>query len=393
MAQSFLHRPARRGTRSSGRSRLTRPLVVEQLENRTLLSGDTCVACVPPPAGLIASWSGDGDATDIVGGNNGVLSGDAGFTSGLVNQAFSFSGNGDVTIADSATFKDLTSGSIEFWVKFDELPSVAGQRMSILAKNQGGTNNGDVIIRGLANDSFSAVFDDGTGITGPGGISIGAGPIVANTFTHVAFTWANDGIDTTITSYRNGVEQEVKTTSNIIRPLGVDAVLQFGRGDLQLLNGRLDEVDIYNRALSAAELQAIFNADSAGKCKGGSVEIDIRPGGNPNNINLKSKGRLPVVIRTTSTAAGDAVDFDATTVDTSTIEFGDTRSDFRVSAVRTATEDVDGDGDLDLILHFSMRQIKDNGALDADSVDAILTAKTQDDTDVFGIDLVRIVHP
>ncbi|MCH7808917.1 MAG: hypothetical protein IIB60_06805, partial [Planctomycetes bacterium] len=31
--------------------------------------------------------------------------------------------------------------------------------------------------------------------------------------------------------------------------------------------GHIDEVDIFNRALSATEIQAIFDAGSAGKCK------------------------------------------------------------------------------------------------------------------------------
>jgi hypothetical protein len=33
------------------------------------------------------------------------------------------------------------------------------------------------------------------------------------------------------------------------------------------LDGLVDEVEILNRALSASEIQAIFNAGSAGKCK------------------------------------------------------------------------------------------------------------------------------
>lgn len=123
-----------------------------------------------------------------------------------------------------------------------------------------------------------------------------------------------------------------------------------------------------------------------------NVAIDIKPGSDPNSINLKSNGVIPVAILTTSIANGDPVDFDATSVDTSTIEFGDTRDGFaRVNPVRTAVEDVDGDGDLDLIVHFSMRDIKKLGALDADSVDAILGAETLDGTEIFGIDSVRIV--
>lgn len=120
--------------------------------------------------------------------------------------------------------------------------------------------------------------------------------------------------------------------------------------------------------------------------------IDIKPGNDTNPINLKSNGVLAVAILTTSIADGDTVDFDATTVDTATIEFGDTRDGFvRVDALRTAVEDVDGDGDLDLIAHFSIREIRDNGALDEDSVDAILSADTLDGTEIIGIDSVQIV--
>ena len=41
----------------------------------------------------------------------------------------------------------------------------------------------------------------------------------------------------------------------------------------QTLNGLIDEVTIYDRALSTAEIQAIFNAGSAGKCKDDEMEF------------------------------------------------------------------------------------------------------------------------
>jgi hypothetical protein len=74
------------------------------------------------------------------------------------------------------------------------------------------------------------------------------------------------------------------------------------------------------------------------------VDIDIAPGRDPNSINPARRGVIPVAILTT-----DA--FDATTVDPTTVTFGATGTE--AGPVRSAQEDVDGDGDTDLILHFS----------------------------------------
>ena len=72
------------------------------------------------------------------------------------------------------------------------------------------------------------------------------------------------------------------------------------------------------------------------------VEIDIKPGSDPNSINPKSKGVIPVAILSSPT-------FDATTVDASSAEFG---PDAASPVHNGHLEDVDGDGDLDMVLHF-----------------------------------------
>jgi hypothetical protein len=64
--------------------------------------------CVVPPPGLLAWWGGDGDATDLRGGNDGALQGGAGFAAGNVGQAFSLDGVDDyVAIPDSPTLTTL----------------------------------------------------------------------------------------------------------------------------------------------------------------------------------------------------------------------------------------------------------------------------------------------
>lgn len=84
-----------------------------------------------------------------------------------------------------------------------------------------------------------------------------------------------------------------------------------------------------------------------------TVVIDIKPGSERNPVNLKNRGVIPVAVFTTSTAAGESVDFDATTIDPSTVAFGPGGAP--EAHARGHEEDVDGDGDLDMVLHFDTR--------------------------------------
>jgi hypothetical protein len=80
-----------------------------------------------------------------------------------------------------------------------------------------------------------------------------------------------------------------------------------------------------------------------------TVEIDLKPGSFPNAVNPRSLGRTPVAILTTDV-------FDATTVRPITVRFGPTGTE--ALPLRAALADVDGDGDIDLILHFLTRATK-----------------------------------
>ncbi len=74
------------------------------------------------------------------------------------------------------------------------------------------------------------------------------------------------------------------------------------------------------------------------------VFIDIKPGSCPNSININSKGIVPVAILTDE-------DFDAANVDCSTIMFLD------ANPVHSTLEDVDYDGDIDMILQFKTQEL------------------------------------
>lgn len=73
------------------------------------------------------------------------------------------------------------------------------------------------------------------------------------------------------------------------------------------------------------------------------VAIDIKPGSSPNSINPRSNGVIPVAILSTGA-------FDATTVAPLSVKFGPNQA--TESHNKGHLEDVDNDGDLDLVLHF-----------------------------------------
>jgi hypothetical protein len=109
------------------------------------------------------------------------------------------------------------------------------------------------------------------------------------------------------------------------------------------------------------------------------ISIDITPGGFPNSINLKKKGVIPVAILSTQ-------NFDAAfLVNRSSLTFGSTGNE--QSLVKVNVEDINGDGLLDLICHFSAQ----NTGFQIGDTEGILKGRTVQGTQLLGKDSVRIV--
>jgi len=104
-----------------------------------------------------------------------------------------------------------------------------------------------------------------------------------------------------------------------------------------------------------------------------AIDVDIKPGSDRNPINLNSMGVVPVAILTTGS-------FDAATVDPESAAFAG------ASAAHWAMEDVDGDGDVDMILHF---RVPETNLIATDS-EACLTAETVGGVQIRGCDSVRV---
>jgi len=109
-----------------------------------------------------------------------------------------------------------------------------------------------------------------------------------------------------------------------------------------------------------------------------AVPTDIKPGTSPNTMNLRSRGMIPIALLTTPT-------FDATTIDVDSLRFGATGQE--IAAVRAVQDDVDGDGDIDLLVFF---RSQDTG-IDCDTLFTYISGTTQSGAPIAGTDSVAVV--
>ena len=95
-----------------------------------------------------------------------------------------------------------------------------------------------------------------------------------------------------IAIYVNGVNEASKPTTTFTDTHSSSLLIGANALEGAYLNGLIDEVEIFNRALSASEIQAIVNAGSAGKCKAAPITLSAakRKVGGINTVRLTWSG-------------------------------------------------------------------------------------------------------
>ncbi|MEA3430104.1 MAG: LamG domain-containing protein, partial [Nanoarchaeota archaeon] len=209
--------------------------------------------------GLVGYWKFNEDSTDSSGnGNDGTIAGDVANATGKLNGAYSFDGTGDyVSIADDNSL-DLTDLAIAAWVKVgssntgwralivkDNVNEVGTRKLFDLKTSQDGNNgvprftiwDGSDVLLVNADSSINddqwhhlvAVRDAGS-----------------NLYIYIDGILNNSASDTS----SGAIDSSTQTTIGAVHNTAYDA---------QHMIGTVDEVAIFNRVLSATEIQTIYN--------------------------------------------------------------------------------------------------------------------------------------
>jgi glucose/arabinose dehydrogenase len=251
-------RPCRR---REARHRFTpRCLHVEVLEDRTV---PTAVAV---PANVVSWWTANSTANDALGLNNATLS-NVTYTTGEVGKAFSFNGSSSsAKLADSSSLAFTNSFTIEDWIKVNGLPS-SGSVIMFRGDDRGGLDPYSLCVQPDGNLQFQVT----TGATIDTNGCVLNTPISTGQWTHIAATL--DDATGLMTLYVNGTPAAQTTTD--VRPFATldstqhPAVGIGNSNDPASYNapfsGLIDELSVYNRALTPGEVLGIYKAGSSGK--------------------------------------------------------------------------------------------------------------------------------
>lgn len=217
--------------------------------------------CISPSAATVAWWAGEGDANDIAGANNGTLQGGATFASGMVGQAFDFNPvSGTVIVPDSPSLRLTNQLTIEAWINARTL--LSGPGTYVLVSKYGGAGGDNGFQFNLVADTIQGVFNS----PGEGWFtaSIFSGPIITpGVWYHVAWTYDQSAMKL----YCNGEPVATEVIGAHVIAASASNLHVSGDDKNQChFDGLIDEPSVYNRALSASEIAAIYHAGSVGKC-------------------------------------------------------------------------------------------------------------------------------
>lgn len=223
-------------------------------------------------ASLIAHWKFDDasgtTATDSENDNDGALTNGPIWTTGIIGGALQFDGTDDYVAVPRALGFKSAQGTIAFWMKANSATAPTGDNEDLINIFQTGYQDYLNIRRDKYNGIFLGVDDDNNNANDAEDTKInfrsGQGKLADTNWHHIAITQAGsgpkvyiDGVDSTPSS-GTGINSNYWT--NHLSFSASTAGVWIGQGHWGKFPGTIDDVKIYNYALSADEISAEFNS-------------------------------------------------------------------------------------------------------------------------------------
>lgn len=208
-----------------------------------------------PLNGLVGFWPFNGNANDIsVNNNNGTVNGPAIPTTDRFeneNSAYRFDGNSYIIIPDSNSLKDLTSITISSWIKiysWDYIGNIG--YFPILHKSDKQSQYGKYALNLKTSGVISHLDTNETGIIYDFSI---------NTWYHIVNVISSNRTDL----YINGVLSYSNYSGLFPQTVVQNLPLIIGKdmpGVIEYTNGKIDDIGIWNRALSPEEIITLYKS-------------------------------------------------------------------------------------------------------------------------------------
>src|SRR3989344_8646353 len=220
---------------------------------------------VCPTNELVSWWKGEDDQ-DSFSNHHGTRGGEANFVSGKVNNAFYFDGEGDYfTLGQKpgTIFSDPTgeSISVSFWMKTN-VSEGPGGALYILDSGAGAASRRGFYCN-TKKGALSCIIKHAEKIYEVNAVE---NTVPLNVWKFVTFTC--DTAKEELKLYVDGVAVATGTKaslSSLYQPVPASVI---GATSLQTLpfNGALDEIAVWNRVLTSAEVKSIFDTSNIGMC-------------------------------------------------------------------------------------------------------------------------------
>jgi len=238
---------------------------------------------------LVAHWGFEGDGKETKSGAVPASSVGATFPDGAKGKAVKLA-NGYLSYGEIAALNSLPNMSVSLWANFDNNGSHPTAFFSLTRPNEWAGNinfmsetgwkpagNDTLVIKGLVvtNKAGNPSFQDSRNEPSKGGVQAPKG---VNKWNHLVMTW--DGTTSNYKIYVNGTkvsnpewEQRGDTgplnfftpTRAVIGAWGTNLPGGTAEAWQKPMNGSVDELRVFNKALTDAEIGALYKLESAGR--------------------------------------------------------------------------------------------------------------------------------